>query len=233
VAEEAGISKSTVARYFTLFGLQPHRSKSFKVSTDPFFVGKIRDVVGLYLNPPDKALVCAWTRKAKSRRWSGPQPVLPKGLGNLEGVTHDYYRHCTTTLFAALNVLNGSVVPQCKPRHRHQEFPAFPIQREVARLTPLIRLFVVSRAALRPNNASIAQPGRVAIPPPKTNPTAEAIAKACKGLSRMLFSSCRKSSLSPVPSRYFCAVSLTASSAFFAPSTAEFMVSSTLCSFVS
>jgi putative transposase len=125
VAEQTGISKSTVARYFALFGLQPHRSKNFKLSPDPFFVEKVRDVVGLYLNPPDKALVLCVDEKSQVQALERTQPVLPIGLGYLEGVTHDYYRHGTTTLFAALNVLDGSVISQCKPRHRHQEFLAF------------------------------------------------------------------------------------------------------------
>jgi transposase len=125
VAAESGISKSTVARYFALFGLQPHRSKSFKLSTDPFFVEKVRDVVGLYLNPPDKALVLCVDEKSQIQALERTQPVLPMGLGYIEGVTHDYYRHGTTTLFAALNVLDGSVITQCKARHRHQEFLSF------------------------------------------------------------------------------------------------------------
>ncbi|MGH7914922.1 MAG: IS630 family transposase, partial [Candidatus Binataceae bacterium] len=125
VAEDTAISKSTVARYFALFGLQPHRSKSFKLSTDPFFVEKVRDIVGLYLNPPDKALVLCVDEKSQGQALERTQPVLPLGLGYLEGVTHDYYRHGTTTLFAALNVLDGSVITQCKPRHRHQEFLSF------------------------------------------------------------------------------------------------------------
>jgi hypothetical protein len=85
-----------VARYFTLFGLQPHRSKSFKLSTDPFFVEKVRDVVGLYLNPPDKALVLCVDEKSQVQALERTQPVLPMGLGYVEGVTHDYYRHGTT-----------------------------------------------------------------------------------------------------------------------------------------
>ncbi len=125
VAGQTGISKSTVARYFALFGLQPHRSKSFKLSTDPFFVEKVRDIVGLYLNPPDPALVLCVDEKSQVQALERTPPVLPMGLGNVEGVTHDYYRHGTTTLFAALNVLDGSVISQCKPRHRHQEFLAF------------------------------------------------------------------------------------------------------------
>jgi transposase len=124
-AAASGISKSTVARYFALFGVQPHRSKSFKLSTDPFFVEKVRDVVGLYLHPPDKALVLCVDEKSQVQALERTQPVLPMGLGYVEGVTHDYYRHGTTTLFAALNVLDGSVISQCKPRHRHQEFIGF------------------------------------------------------------------------------------------------------------
>ena len=125
VAEETGISKSTVGRYFKLFGLQPQRSKSFKLSTDPFFVEKVRDIVGLYLNPPDHALVLCVDEKSQVQALERTQPILPLGLGYVEGVTHDYFRHGTTTLFAALNVLDGSVITQCKPRHRHQEFLAF------------------------------------------------------------------------------------------------------------
>src|SRR5271163_2538040 len=125
VAAQTGVSKSTVARYFALFGLQLHRSKSFKLSTDPFFVEKVRDIVGLYLNPPDNALVLCVDEKSQIQALERTQPILPMGLGYLEGVTHDYYRHGTTTLFAALNVLDGAVITQCKPRHRHQEFLAF------------------------------------------------------------------------------------------------------------
>src|SRR6516165_6663021 len=124
-AEASGISKSTVHRLFQAFALQPHRSRSFKLSTDPFFVEKVRDIVGLYLNPPDKALVLCVDEKSQVQALERTQPVLPMGLGYLEGVTHDYYRHGTTTLFAALDVLHGSVITQCKPRHRHQEFLGF------------------------------------------------------------------------------------------------------------
>ena len=105
--------------------LQPHRSKSFKISTDPFFIEKVRDVVGLYLNPPDKALVLCVDEKSQIQALERTQPVLPVGFGYLQGVTHDYYRHGTTTLFAALNLLDGSVIAQCKRRHRHQEFSSF------------------------------------------------------------------------------------------------------------
>jgi transposase len=125
LAAKTGVSKSSVQRYLALFGVQPHRSKSFKLSNDPFFIEKVRDIVGLYLNPPDKALVLCVDEKSQVQALERTQPVLPMGLGYVEGVTHDYYRHGTTTLFAALDVANAQVFAQCKPRHRHQEFLAF------------------------------------------------------------------------------------------------------------
>jgi len=124
-AAKTGISKSTVGRYFALFGVQPHRSKSFKLSTDEFFVEKVRDIVGLYLNPPDKALVLCVDEKSQIQALERTQPILPMGLGYAEGVTHDYFRHGTVTLFAALDIVTGGVISQCRPRHRHQEFLSF------------------------------------------------------------------------------------------------------------
>lgn len=125
VAAETNISKSTVQRYFQLFGLQPHRTESFKLSTDPFFIEKLRDVVGLYLSPPDNALVLSVDEKSQCQALERTQPMLPLGFGYVEGVTHDYKRHGTTTLFAALNVLSGEIIASCKPKHRHQEFISF------------------------------------------------------------------------------------------------------------
>jgi putative transposase len=124
-SQASGLSKSTVHRLFQAFALQPHRSRSFKLSTDPFFVEKVRDIVGLYLNPPDHALVLCVDEKSQIQALNRTQPVLPMGLGYLEGVTHDYVRHGTTTLFAALDIATGTVFTACKPRHRHQEFLAF------------------------------------------------------------------------------------------------------------
>jgi transposase len=93
LAAETGLSKSTVHRYMTIFGLQPHRSKSFKLSNDPFFIEKVRDVVGLYLNPPDQPLVLCVDEKSQVQALERTQPVLPMGLGYVEGITHDYVRH--------------------------------------------------------------------------------------------------------------------------------------------
>lgn len=134
LAAETGISKTTVARYLKAFQLKPHRVESFKLSTDPLFIEKLRDVVGLYLNPPENALVLCVDEKSQCQALERTQPMLPMGLGYVEGVTHDYVRHGTTTLFAALNVLNGAVLASCKPRHRHQEFLAF--LREIDKAVP-------------------------------------------------------------------------------------------------
>jgi putative transposase len=125
MAKTTGMSKSTVQRVWSAFGLQPHRQESFKLSTDPFFIEKLRDIVGLYLNPPEKALVLCVDEKSQCQALERTQPMLPMGLGYLEGVTHDYVRHGTTTLFAALDIANGQVLTQNKGRHRHQEFLGF------------------------------------------------------------------------------------------------------------
>jgi putative transposase len=125
LADTTGISKSTVQRVWNAFGLQPHRQRNFKLSNDPFFIEKVRDIVGLYLNPPENAMVLCVDEKSQIQALDRTQPVLPMGLGYVEGVTHDYVRHGTTTLFAAFDVATGQVITQCKKRHRHQEFLSF------------------------------------------------------------------------------------------------------------
>lgn len=125
MASATGISKSTVQRVWSAFGLQPHRQESFKLSTDPFFIEKLRDIVGLYLNPPENAVVLCVDEKSQCQALERTQPMLPMGLGYVEGVTHDYVRHGTTTLFAALDIANGKVLTRSKPHHRHQEFLGF------------------------------------------------------------------------------------------------------------
>jgi len=125
IAEETKLSKSTVQRLWKAFSLQPHRQKHFKLSTDPFFVEKVRDIVGLYLNPPNKAMVLCVDEKSQIQALDRTQPMLPLNLGYVEGVTHDYVRHGTTTLFAALDIASGQVITKCKRRHRHQEFLQF------------------------------------------------------------------------------------------------------------
>jgi putative transposase len=125
MADATGLSKSTVHRVWSAFGIQPHRQKHFKLSTDPFFLEKVHDIVGLYLNPPEHAMVLCVDEKSQTQALERTQPLLPLGLGYVEGVTHGYIRHGTTTLFAALDVATGQVLAQCKPRHRHQEFLGF------------------------------------------------------------------------------------------------------------
>jgi putative transposase len=125
MAREAGVSLKTVHRIWQAFGLQPHRRRHFQLSTDPFFIEKVRDIVGLYLSPPDKALVLCVDEKSQIQALDRAQPMLPMGLGYAEGVTHNYIRHGTTTLFAALNIASGDVITSCKRRHRHQEYLSF------------------------------------------------------------------------------------------------------------
>lgn len=125
VARDTQLSPPTVHRIWRAFGLQLHRQRHFKLSTDPFFVEKVRDIVGLYLNPPDKAMVLCVDEKSQIQALDRTQPLLPMGLGYVEGVTHDYIRHGTTTLFAALDIATGQVLTSCKNRHRHQEYLQF------------------------------------------------------------------------------------------------------------
>ena len=134
IAEETRVSKSTVHRIWQAFGIEPHRQKHFKLSNDPFFVEKVRDIVGLYLNPPENAVVLCVDEKSQIQALERTQPMLPMGLGYVEGVTHDYRRHGTTTLFAALDTAKGKVLAQCRPRHRHQEYLGF--LREIEKNVP-------------------------------------------------------------------------------------------------
>ena len=119
------VSSATVQRIWTKHKLQPHRVESFKFSNDSQFAPKVRDIVGLYMNPPDKAIVLSVDEKSQIQALDRTQPILPLRPGLPERQTHDYQRHGTTTLFAALNVLEGTIIGQCQPRHRHQEFLRF------------------------------------------------------------------------------------------------------------
>ena len=120
-----GVSKDTVQRLWNLHGFKPHLQRSFKISRDKHFLEKLSDVVGLYLNPPEKALVLCVDEKSQIQALDRTQPGLPMKRGRCGTHTHDYLRHGTTSLFAALNVLDGKVVGQCLPRHRHHEFLKF------------------------------------------------------------------------------------------------------------
>jgi transposase len=125
LAQALGTSRSTVSRVWRANGLKPHLVKTFKVSNDPRFVEKLIDVVGLYLNPPERALVFCVDEKSQIQALDRSQPGLPLKKGRCGTMTHDYKRHGTTTLFAALNVAEGKLIGRCMPRHRHQEFIKF------------------------------------------------------------------------------------------------------------
>ena len=134
MAKAHGLSPATIQRIWDANGLQPHRSRTFKLSKDKQFVEKLNDVVGLYLNPPHKALVLCVDEKSRIQALERSQPGLPLKKGRCGTMTHDYKRHGTTTLFAALNILDGTVIGECMPRHRHQEYLKF--LRKLDRTTP-------------------------------------------------------------------------------------------------
>lgn len=125
MAKQQGLSASTVGRIWRAFGLQPHRSETFTISRDPLLVEKVRDVVGLYMDPPDHALVLCVDEKSQIQALNRTQPVLPMRIGEVERRTSDYDRYGTTTLFAALDVATGHVLGKCYPRHRAVEFKNF------------------------------------------------------------------------------------------------------------
>ena len=134
MAAVAGVSDTSVQRIWKAHGLQPHRVQTFKLSRDPQFVEKLQDVVGLYVDPPKKALVFSVDEKSQIQALDRTQPGLPMKRGRAGTMTHDYKRNGTTTLFAALNVLTGDVIGQCMPRHRHDEFLTF--LKKIDRQTP-------------------------------------------------------------------------------------------------
>src|SRR6266853_3656424 len=134
LAKSQGVSKSTINNIWQAHQLKPHRVKTFKLSRDPKFLEKMTDVIGLYLNPPEHALVLCVDEKSQIQALDRTQPGLPIKQGRCGTMTHDYKRHGTTTLFAALNTLDGTVIGSCMPRHRHQEWLKF--LRQIDRETP-------------------------------------------------------------------------------------------------
>ena len=125
MARRSGLSQSAISRIWRAFALQPHRTETFKLSADPLFIEKVRDIVGLYLNPPDRALVMCVDEKAQIQALDRTRPLLPMRPGQIERRTHDYVRHGTTSLFAALDTHTGKVIGQCHQRHRSVEFRTF------------------------------------------------------------------------------------------------------------
>ncbi len=125
MAKKLGFSQSAISRIWRAFGLKPHRASTYSLSRDPLFVEKVRDVVGLYLSPPDRALVLSVDEKSQIQALDRTQPILPLRPGTVERQTADYERHGTTSLFAALDVKTGKVIGRCYPRHRAKEFRQF------------------------------------------------------------------------------------------------------------
>lgn len=134
MAQRVGVSDTTVLRVWRANGLKPHRAQSFKLSNDPQFTEKLEDIVGLYMAPPEHALVLCCDEQSQIQALDRTQPGLPLKQGRAATMTHDYKRHGTTTLFAALNTLEGTVIAQCKPKHRHAEWLDF--LRLIDRCTP-------------------------------------------------------------------------------------------------
>jgi transposase len=141
LADQLGISHVWISKIWKDWGLQPWKSETFKFSTDPELEAKVRDVVGLYLNPPEKAIVLCCDEKSQIQALDRTAPILPLRPGIPEKQTHDYVRHGTTTLFAALEVATGKVIDACYPRHRHQEFLRF--LKQVAQAYPRRKLHIV------------------------------------------------------------------------------------------
>jgi transposase len=142
LGEQLGISNVWIAKIWRKWGLQPWRRETFKFSTDPQLEAKVRDVVGLYLNPPDKAVVLSIDEKSQIQALDRTAPILPLRPGLPEKATHDYVRHGTTTLFAALEVATGKVTDACYPRHRHEEYLKF--LKQVAKAYPRVKLHIVA-----------------------------------------------------------------------------------------
>src|SRR3989454_512665 len=142
MAKAQGVSKATVNRIWQSHQIKPHRTKGFKLSRDPNFLQKLTDVVGLYLNPPQKALVLCVDEKSQIQALDRTQPGVPLKKGRCGTMTHDYKRNGTTTLFAALQVLNGKVIGECHGRHRHQEWRKF-LRRLDAEFPPELKLHLV------------------------------------------------------------------------------------------
>ncbi len=134
MAEAQGVSRMTVHRVWKKYNLKPHLVRTFKVSNDPKFTEKVKDIVGLYVNPPDKALVLCVDEKSQIQALDRTQPGLPMKGGRAGTMTHDYKRHGTTTLFAALNIVDGKLIGKCMPRHRQNEFLKF--LKEIDKETP-------------------------------------------------------------------------------------------------
>jgi hypothetical protein len=148
LAKATGLSRMTVSRVWRVFGLQPHRTENFKLSPDPLLIEKVRDIVGLYMNPPDHALVLCVDEKSQIQALDRTQPMLPLRPGQLERRTHDYKRHGTTSLFAALELKTSRVLGQLHRRHRSQEFRRF-LDTIEANVPSELEVHILSRCGTR------------------------------------------------------------------------------------
>ena len=184
MAKAQGVSEASVRRIWKQHNLKPHRTKTFKLSRDPQFVEKLQDVVGLYLNPPEKALVLCVDEKTQIQALDRTQPGLPMKPGRCGTFTHDYKRHGATTLFAALNLLDGEVIGDCMPHHRRQEFIRFlkTIDQETPPgLNPHIIIDKLRRAQTSAGAIVVATPS--ALPPP-LHPDFQFLAESCRTVVR-------------------------------------------------
>ena len=149
MARHVGVSKATVQRVWSTNDIKPHRTRIFKLSCDEQFEAKFWDVIGVYLDPPDNAVVLCCDEKSQCQALQRSQPGLPLGQGHFRTVTHDYYRHGTVTLFAALDYLSGKVISQVAPRHRHNEWLKFFEETRLRNNRRLKRMFEKSQADAR------------------------------------------------------------------------------------
>ena len=166
LAQATGLSRSTVHRIWRAFELQPHRVETFKLSTDPLFVDKVRDIVGLYMSPPDRALVLCVDEKSQIQALDRTQPLLPMRPGQAERRTHDYVRHGTTSLFAALDIQTGKVIGECHRRHRAVEFRKFLDTIEAA-VPAHLDVHLIARQLRDPQDAGYSALAREAPPLPR------------------------------------------------------------------
>ena len=157
MAAETGFSHTTIRRMWNAFGLQPHRSQTFKLSSDPLFVDKVRDIVGLYLSPPTRAIVLSVDEKSQIQALDREQPVLPMMLGIPERRTHSYVRHGTTSLFAALDIPSGFVIGKCYKWHRATEFLDF--LKQINRAVPTGSMSISSWTITQPTKPPRSAPG--------------------------------------------------------------------------
>ncbi len=186
MATRCGLSQSTVSRIWRAFGLQPHRTEAFKLSKDPLFVEKVRDIVGLYLNPPDRALVLCADEKSQIQALDRTQPLLPLRPGQVERRTHDYVRHGTTSLFAALDIKTGTVIGRCHRRHRAVEFRKF-LDTIDAAVPPELDIHLVAHAFIctsRPRAPRGSTSWSAGLPPSPRSRSAEACIGARARLRR-------------------------------------------------